>query len=373
MKPMSQKFPTLFGRASAGGVKIWNIRVEEVSKTLSHIIIDHGAEGGKQQSTTRKVTEGKNLGKANETTPLEQALAEAQSLWAKKQDKGYTLSKTAVSGKEEATTLLPMLAHKFNERKHNLVWPAFVQPKLNGIRCLIKREGDTITFHSRGNKTFMTLGHLVKDALAIMNDGDILDGELYSHEGLSLQEIGSLVKNDSNPDIARVEKYLQFWNYDRCEDLPFRVRHRKIKAHGSIRLVPTYQVADEKEVRAYHGKFIQDGFEGTMIRSGGDEGYVFQYRSTTLLKLKDFIDDEFEIVGAEEGDGKAEGQATFVVKTKDGKEFKARCKGANSVREEQWTNRKNYIGKMLTVRWPTFLSDDGIPLCPVGVVVRDYE
>jgi DNA ligase-1 len=84
------------------------------------------------------------------------------------------------------------------------------------------------------------------------------------------------------------------------------------------------------------------------------------------------LDAEFEIVGCDEGSGKDEGKAIFVCKIKNGKTFSVRCKGADEVRQEQWKNRKAYIGKELTVRYQT-LSDDGIPIFPVGIIVRDYE
>ena len=131
-------YPTLYGRSTHGSVKVWNCRVEG-THTDARIIIAHGAEGGKQQETVRRVTAGKNLGRANATTPWTQALAEAEALWTKKQDKGYSTTKSAAT-KKLATTRLPMLALKYDDRSHDIVWPAYVQPKLNGVRCLIDRK-----------------------------------------------------------------------------------------------------------------------------------------------------------------------------------------------------------------------------------------
>lgn len=265
-----------------------------------------------------------------------------------------------------------MLALKYDDRSHDVVWPAFVQPKLNGVRCLMERVGDDIVFHSRGNKQFSTLDHLKADALAVLQDGEMLDGELYSHGGVTFQELCSLIKNEKKSDPVRVAQHIQFWNYDRCESVPFVKRASRLVEHGSIKRVPTFRVRDEAEMREYHAQFMQDGYEGTMVRSGGDEPYKFQYRSASLLKVKDFVDDEFEIVGAEEGVGKSAGQATFICKTKQGQTFGCRCKGTDEMRREQWTNRASYVGQMLTVKYQT-LSDDGVPIFPVGITVRDYE
>ena len=371
-------YPTLYGYSTNGTVKIWKIAVtKDYSKrgrhgfTPARIVITHGQEGGKQQTTVRHITAGKNSGRANATIPWTQALAEAQALWAKKQDKGYSTTKTAAAT-QRVHTRLPMLALKYDDRGHDVVWPAFVQPKLNGVRCLIERVGDDILFHSRGNKQFTTLGHLKADALAVLNDGEILDGELYSHGDISFQELVSLIKNEKKSDPIRVARYVQFWNYDRCEDTPFVVRASRLINHGSIKRVPTYRVMNDTMMREYHVRFCEEGYEGTMVRSGGSEPYRFQYRSPSLLKVKDFLDDEFEIIGAHEGVGKAEGQATFRCITNARVEFDVRCKGTDDVRREQWANYKRYLGKLLTVKYQ-YLSDDGVPIFPVGIMVRDYE
>ena len=188
---------------------------------------------------------------------------------------------------------------------------------------------------------------------------------------MSLQQIVSLVKNET-PDDPNAVKQVQFWNYDRVENLSFRKRYAKIVSRGAIREVPTMKIANEAELFQYHQQFVETGFEGTMVRSGGDEPYRMKHRSPTLLKYKDFVDDEFEIVGTTEGKGKAEGQAVITCKTKDGKEFSVRCKGTDAYRKEQWKNRKALVGQKLTVQYQN-LSDSGTPLFPVGIVVRSYE
>ena len=365
----TKTLPTLYGHTTAAAIKVWNCRIEDHG-TESHIIITHGLENGKQQETTRRVKEGKNIGRANATTPWTQAVAEAEAFAAKKIDKGYNPTKGAVA-KQQQETRLPMLALKYEDRAHDIIWPAFVQPKLNGVRCLMERRGNEIIFHSRGNKQFSTLTHLKVDALAVLQDGDILDGELYNHGDITFQELVGLIKRESG-DPARVAKYVKFWNYDRCENAPFVVRASRLIEHGSIKRVPTYRVRDNDEMRQRHAEFMRDGYEGTMVRSGGAEAYRFQYRSPSLLKVKDFIDDEFEIIGANEGVGKSEGQATFTCKIKNGSAFDVRCKGTDEQRREQWTNRQDYVGKMLTVKYQC-LSDAGIPVFPVGITVRDYE
>jgi len=365
-----QEFGPLYGKASKGRVKIWFCSVKQALKSEAIISIIHGLKDCKQQTSVRKVLSGKNIGRANETTIFEQAIIEATSEYNKKLDKGYATSVKAIQSAKE--TKLPMLALKFADRKHDVIWPAYVQPKLNGVRCLVERQGDEIIFHSRGGKTFQTLKHLVPDFLDMLKDGEWADGELYNHQEISFQELVSLIKNEKNPKWDELEKYVRFWNYDVCLPIPFRERMKKLKRGKYITPVRTLLVHDEADVLGYHEEFNRDGFEGTMIRSGGDEPYTYQYRSPSLLKLKNFMDEDFKIVGVREGRGKDEGKAIFTCELPNGGTFDVRTKGTDDARTKQWDDRKKLIGKMLTVCFQCY-SDDRVPVFPVGLAIRDYE
>lgn len=385
-------FPILYGISSKGVVKVWEISVQKHSNAPV-IMIRHGQLGGKIQESPETIREGKNIGKANETSPYEQALLEAESKWKKQHDKNYTPTMpemvegtnepiTAVAG----TKLLPMLAQKYKERAKYIVWPAYIQPKLNGVRCLVQRVGDKIYFWSRKAKQYKNFNlYMEQEFLSFMKDGEILDGEMYNHGDLTFQELMSLIKDEKTPDLDRLKKYVKFWNYDRpFGGQGFRERFVEHSSLGDrkfqyIRTVQTLLVQGETEFLTQHGYYMQDGYEGTMVRSGGDEPYNFQYRDNQLQKNKDFDDAEFKIIGAEEGVGKDEGQATLICVTPQGiggrtgiGDFGVKCKGVNAIREEQWKNRKEYVGKMLTVKYQV-LSDEFIPIFPVGIIVRDYE
>ena len=126
--------PTLYSLNSNGSVQQWTITVNKnvITKT-------YGQVGGKIQTVNDIVPKGKNVGRANETTPAEQALAEANAQWEKKQKNGYVksekLAKTgAVDSKFVAGGIDPMLAHKFRDHADKIKFPAFAQPKLDGIR-----------------------------------------------------------------------------------------------------------------------------------------------------------------------------------------------------------------------------------------------
>jgi len=383
---ITKEFPTLYGVSSKGVTKVWKIRVLGVAKNADAVVIqvEHGQLNGKMQISPETIRAGMNIGKSNETSPYEQALLEAESKWTKKHDSNYTehLPKIDVGMGKIMLKLLPMLAQKYKERAKHIVWPAFIQPKLNGVRCLVERKGNTITFWSRKSKQYKNFNlYMEQEFLNFMKDGEILDGEMYNHGDMTFQGLMSLIKDEKHPELDKLKKYVKFHCYDHPDTkLGFKDRYVRWRnydfPYGNslkyFRLVDTFPVKNEKDVAKYHGEFMEAGYEGSIIRSGGTEPYNFQYRDNQLQKHKDFLDAEFVIVGCKEGTGKDEGKAIFVCRIKGGLEFSVRCKGADAVRQEQWTNRKKYMGKELTVRYQT-LSDDGIPIFPVGIIVRDYE
>jgi ATP-dependent DNA ligase len=379
-------FPALYGLSSKGVVKYWHIRVGHCQEG-AQIITEHGQLGGKMQTSVETVRGGKNIGKANETTALEQASLQAQSKWKKQHDKNYSekAPESEDSSSVGGTKLLPMLAQKYNERKKYLTWPVWVQPKLNGVRCLVQRKGDKIFYWSRKAKQYKNFNlYMDQEFLSFMKDGEILDGEMYNHGEITFQELISLIKDEKTPDLNALKQYVKFHCYDRVSTESFGSRYyvwRKDIPNGLnyLRLVKTIVVHDEKAMKEWHGDFVSQEYEGTMIRSGDLSPYYLQYRDNQLQKYKDFIDAEFPIVDCFEGKGKDEGSAIFHCTTTsrmggsygDGT-FDVRCKGTYEMRQKQWKERTDYIGKQLTVRYQT-LSDDGIPIFPVGIVVRDYE
>lgn len=265
----------------------------------------------------------------------------------------------------------PMLAHDYKKRGHNIRYPAYVQPKLDGIRCLAKMEGTKITYTSRDEKPFPAVSHLTEHLLRVMKDGDTWDGELFT-KALTFQEIVSAVKRNktTNPHT----KLIEYWVYDCVMNATFEERHlyidSRIKNGGPIKPVPTVEVVDEKAMLACHDVMISKGYEGTMIRN--KHGLYIPKRSADLQKYKDMEDAEFTITGAKQGEGKDVGCIIFVCTTDKGLEFDCRPNGSYERRENWWRNRQSLIGKKLTVQFQGY-TDDGKPRFPIGKEVRDYE
>ena len=124
-------------------------------------------------------------------------------------------------------------------------------------------------------------------------------------------------------------------------------------------------------MKKYHDQFVDEGYEGIMIRNKDGE-YGINKRSKHLQKFKEFFDQEFEIVGYEEGKGNAEGTVIWICITENGDLFSAQPTGTVAERTEYFKNGDDYIGATLTVRYFE-MTDDGIPRFPKGVAIRNYE
>jgi len=365
---------TLYTKDSKDRIRIWNVDVVKVSDGAT-IRIQHGLLDGTLVSKSKTVTEGKNIGKANETTPLQQAESEALSAWQNQKDTGYF---ETVEEAQNTMVYLPMLAHRFDKRKHNITYPAYVQPKLDGVRCLAKKVSETeIHFMSRGGKDYDTMQrHPVKDVLLKdMQVGEIKDGEIYKH-GWSLQKITSAVKKYKENTME-----LEYWIYDRAIGGTFEQRFVTGEKSAGLKYLETHVINSEADVQKWHDEFVKQGYEGVIIRNANGL-YKFGSRSADLQKYKQFIDDEFEIVGWGVEEQSINGVAyrciVYSCVTKDGATFNCRPRGSLTTRGEMLKVADELVGKYLTVRYQALTDDtEGkgrkVPQFPVGICVRDYE
>jgi len=380
-------FPTLYKIDSKGKVREWNITVN----IGGCYTVTHGARGGAMQSTTVQC-EQKNVGKANETSLDDQAMLEAESKWKKQQDKGYRpqagpIINGAVEAQnlEDAKRFLPMLAKSFGDYSHKVTFPCHYQPKLDGIRCVAYIDScpGYYTPHllSRKGKPFPQLLHIENAVINVLRDYPdwILDGELYS-DTLDFQTITSIVRKGKTAD-PRAEQ-IQYHVYDcfsLAKDLKqmcFTKRAEQVAKMLQNRKPPMVQVhtdllSSEDEVALKLKEYEDKGYEGIMIRNSNGT-YENDRRSENLQKVKSFQDDEFVVVGCNQGIGKFEGLAIFQCQTKDGKTFSAAMMGSTEQRRDYYDNRDKYTGEMLTVKFFEY-SKDGVPRFPIGVVFRTYE
>lgn len=363
------KLPTLYKFSSTGKVQQWDIRIEKTALGACYIA-EWGQVGGSIQATRVEVNSGKNIGKANETTPLQQAISEAESKWKKQLDKGY-----AQGAPVKTAQTSPMLAKSYDKEKHKVKFPCFYQPKLDGMRCIAEKSNGKVRLVSRKGKPIDTLPHINSVLEGIMDNGDVLDGELYCHD-IPFQTVMSWVKRNQK-NSSRIKYNV----YDIVMNKPYKGRFKHLcniighKGRGVVKTVYTDIVNSHEEVIEAHENQVRLGYEGIMLR-WGNEPYKVGKRSSHLLKVKSFQDEEFEIIDAFENIGKQSGQCTFTCKTNDGGIFNVKPMGTDQERCRYWEDFKagKIKGKMLTVRffeWTT--SDPKVPRFPVGVVIRDYE
>lgn len=377
-------FPTLYKKTSTGAIAKWLIRVDD--DTASSIITTiHGQVDGKLQETKDRISEGKNIGKKNATTHFEQACKEAQAKWEKQLKKGYVQTLESANADETDDLIeggvLPMLAHKFAEQGHKIKYPAYVQPKLDGIRCIAIVDKGACTLWSRTRKQITSCPHIVQELEAYF-DGDsiILDGELYNHAfKANFEHIVHLVRQET-PDEKHAD--VQYHIYDIISDEPQNKRVNNLTdletsmfqdendlSYSSLRFVKTTSVAHENEVMDFFNAFLQQGYEGVMLRN--KESKYVNKRSYDLLKVKEFSDDEFSVVGIEEGRGKLQGHVgAFICKNSKGQEFSVKMSGDTRKLREYFLDSALWQGKLLTVQYQG-LTSYGIPRFPVGLRFRD--
>ena len=382
----------LFQKDKQGRIKTWETYVTREDDGRILINTEHGLMGGNiTKDAGVLVTSGKNAGRANATTPEEQALSEMDSAWELKCSKGYVDDINRV----DQQVVRPMLANKWPDRKKYIKFPACVQRKYDGVRCLMSHDagaGRALAVSRMGN-AFPHLDHIRVQVNGILRECPqvIFDGELYS-ESLDFNTLVGLVKrHELNPEDQHQMLLVKYRVYDcidlRNPDLTFADRVKTLipgltsrvspAESCHIGLVENFTAETAEDIDRLLGQFIEEGYEGAMIRNW-DSPYEINHRSNSLLKYKKFESGEFKIVGFEEAVGNDAGTVIWVCETKNGDRFTSRMKATREERRKMFKEGQSYVGKMLTIKYQELSqgSDNvppGIPRFNVGIAIRDYE
>ena len=224
----------------------------------------------------------------------------------------------------------PMLAYPVSTKPIDYSKSVFIQPKLDGVRCVIQCDNSVVTAYSRTGKEWKNIQHILEQLQSFFDryPNVILDGELYNHElNNDFEKIISLVRKTKPTISDRIESadLVQFHCYDIIdEELPFDQRIEFVTESlmllgDSIHTVDTNLVDDEIRAQAYHRINLGNGYEGSIVRT--NDAYQCK-RSHNLRKFKDFSDAEAYIVGYEEGKGKRLGTlGKFIMQDEDGNKF----------------------------------------------------
>ncbi len=330
------------------------LRVLEIEAVGGVLYQRAGLDGGKLTEHS-KVCTPKNVGKTNETSSEQQAIAQAQALIAKKLRKDYFATAEQALNTE---VVMPMLAKDFFKEKSKVVYPCYGQPKLDGVRGL----GKEFTLNSRENLPIETLEHIRSSFVGL---SEWIDGELYAH-GLTFQENMKLIKKYRPGQTENVRYHV----YDMISDKPFIERYQRlaelVKDNPMVELVPTVVIHSEEELKKYHEHCIAQGYEGCMLRWGRD-GYKVSGRSINLLKYKMFFDVALPVVDITPNEADPT-HGTVWVEYK-GKRTKTGARLSHEDRKELLLNRQNYIGKTAEIRYFEE-TDDGLLRFPVFVGFR---
>jgi len=229
----------------------------------------------------------------------------------------------------------PMLAYPVSDKPINYEDKVFMQPKLDGVRCVIQYERrvqpreDVVVAYSRTGKEWKNIDHILFNLKPWfqLNPNVILDGELYNHDLRDdFETIISLVRRQKPDDIDMLESadLVQFHCYDIIDETKtFEERSKfitqNVPRNHCVKHVPTMLVPTESQAQVNHARNLDSGYEGSILRT--NDTYQCK-RSHSLRKFKDFSDAEATIIDFVEGKGKREGTlGKFIMRDADGIEF----------------------------------------------------
>jgi len=274
-----------------------------------------------------------------------------------------------------------MLAYPVSAKPIDYSKPTFIQPKLDGVRCLIQYDAGVVTAWSRTGKEWKNIEHIKLNLYRFFDKfpNVILDGELYNHDLRdNFEKIISLVRKTKPTTEDRIEasKLTQFHCYDIIdEELPFDQRCEFISEAlmllgDSIHTLDTIMVFDEDEAQSIHRSNLKKGYEGSIVRT--NDTYQCK-RSHNLRKFKDFHDDEAMILDWVEGKGKRVGTiGKFMAQDSEGNIFGMPVMDKFKYLQDNFEEMKTWVGKLATFTYFERTKANSYRH-PLFKAIRDYE
>jgi len=379
-----KSFPILYKRNNTNKVSQWHITIEKEDDKYN-LISEFGLVGGKLQTQTTIIDKGK----ANRTV-LEQSILEAESKYNTKTNRD-TYSEVL----PDTEIVRPMLAKTY-KLYDKIYFPIYVQRKFDGIRCMshFDTKGDVILESRKGmkfenfDKINIELNNLyanmLKSNIHILYQKNIFfDGELFTND-FNFETISGIVRLKSanlSKEKMEMKNKIKYYIYDIYDTknpswiykdrMSFLLDLAKNNNNEIIEFVCTDTALNSDDIITFHEKYVDEGFEGIMIRQS-DGVYEQNKRSKYLQKYKNFMEEEFEIVGFHDGDGHDKEMVIWDCITSTGKGFSAKPNGSFDERRRIYKIASSFIGKKLTVIFQEY-SADMIPRFPVAKEIRDYE
>jgi DNA ligase 1 len=260
----------------------------------------------------------------------------------------------------------PMLAYPVSDKPINYKDKIFMQPKLDGVRCIIQAEQVNhfsrpieweVKAYSRTGKEWKNINHILFNLKPwfALNPYVILDGELYNHDFKdNFEQIISMVRKTKPTDEARTEsaENVQFHCYDIIDETKtFEERNRfiiqNVPRNHCIKHVQTLtSVGNHAQAKIFHTNYLNQGYEGSILRT--NDIYACK-RSHNLRKFKDFHDTEATITGWVEGKGKRIGTiGKFLAVDSEGNEFGMPVMDKFKYLQDNFKLMQGYVGKTAT-------------------------
>lgn len=378
---MTTTYIKLYQKDQTGKVRYWYM--EQDSNKYRSISGIQGRENTSEQvSEWTEVKEGTNIGRSNQKDPIQQATFLVSRMYEIRKEQGYA-EDLKDAGKK---FFQPMLAAKYfglNQKRRNELFEGnvYCQPKLDGIRCIVTKDG----MFSRHGKEIISAPHIRKSLEPVFQKYPdlILDGELYNHDlNEDFNQIISLARKTkpTEEDLKMSEQKIQYWIYDlpsclenfsdRNWELTKLFQDNKEFQKYCIN-VETNMVLSDEEVQNKLEYYLDKGYEGAIVRL--NKPYENK-RTNSLLKVKKFEDEEFVIVDIEEGRGNLAGKAGRIIVDVDGKKVSAGLKFSHEDAAEIWINKDRYIGKKATIKYFNRTPDGSLrfPKC-IQIDRESYE
>jgi DNA ligase-1 len=276
----------------------------------------------------------------------------------------------------------PMLAYKVGTKEIDYSNKVYMQPKLDGVRCIIQLndKGEVIAY-SRTGKPWLNINHILSNLKPLFSSQPdvILDGELYNHDLRdNFEKIISLVRKQkpTNEDRLESKELVQFHCYDYANGSDsYGIRMDNLITSDMysycIKFVPTTLVVED-QTQSQHQLNLDEGYEGSILRL--DSPYQCK-RSYNLQKFKDFHDAEATIIGYEAGKGKREGTlGKFLMMDEDEVEFGCPPGKGYNYKDlaDMLNNIHDYIGKVATFTYFE-RTKAGSYRHPLFKALRNYE
>ena len=273
----------------------------------------------------------------------------------------------------------PMLAYPVSTKPIDYSKPVFIQPKLDGVRCVIQYDNSQVKAYSRTGKPWLNIDHILFNLKPwfILNPDVILDGELYNHDLKNdFEKIISLVRKQKPDDIDMLESadMVQFHCYDIIDETKtFEERMnfitQTVPRNHCIKHVYTTVVA-ESQANIQHQCNLDEGYEGSIVRLND----VYQCkRSHSLRKFKDFHDDEAMILDWVEGKGKRVGTiGKFMAQDSEGNIFGMPVMDKFQYLQDNFEEMKTWVGKLATFTYFE-RTKAGSYRHPLFKCIRNYE